>query len=212
MNRAAALIVALAVTACTADLSEHDYRLAHPIAVEQRAAVAVFDRPVEGTDPSAFDRDRLKRIATESLKRGAGPVEIVAAEDAAPFAEALAAVLAENGLARPVVKVAKDAPAATATVRAPVWEAKAPECGTFERGLNPDWTNAPNSNWGCATQRNKALMVQNPADLVRARDASGRDGNRASDVLDKYGKGQSTGSQAEAQTQGSLSGIAGGGK
>ena len=49
-----------------------------------------------------------------------------------------------------------------------------------------------------AVERNRAMMVQNPADLYRARDASGRDGNRAVDVLAKYGRGEPTASSGEA--------------
>jgi len=45
-----------------------------------------------------------------------------------------------------------------------------------------------------AVERNRAMMMQNPADLLRAREASGRDGNRAADVLARYGRGEATGS------------------
>jgi pilus assembly protein CpaD len=50
-------------------------------------------------------------------------------------------------------------------------------------------------------------MLQNPADLVRARDSSGRDANRAADVLLKYGKGQATSSEVEKQSSGSTSTV-----
>lgn len=49
-----------------------------------------------------------------------------------------------------------------------------------------------------AVERNRAMMVQNPADLYRAREATGRDGNRAVDVLAKYGRGEPTASSSEA--------------
>lgn len=207
----------LLLGACAADLTEHDYRLAHPIAVEEKAAVALFVRPPQGAALSDADRDRLGRLAEESLRRGAGPVEVAAGArpgdeaGAGAFAQTLADTLRAWGVAQVNVSVAvgPDAvpPPGTAQVRVPVWQARAPECGTFERGLNPDHSNAPHSNWGCSIQRNKALMVQNPADLVRARESSGRDGFRAATVLEKYGKGEATGAAREVINAGSTSDV-----
>ncbi|HLO78062.1 MAG TPA: CpaD family pilus assembly lipoprotein [Magnetospirillum sp.] len=58
-----------------------------------------------------------------------------------------------------------------------------------------------------AVERNRAMMVQNPADLQRARTATGRDGNRAVDVLSKYGRGEATSSAPEALSHGSVSAV-----
>lgn len=203
-----------------ADLAEHDYRLSHPIAVESRNAMAVFDRPADDRPLPAYDRERLGRLAAEQVRRGAGTADLVAGfepgkeAEARDFADELAAALRQAG-AEVEVRLASGAGApkpGEAVVTVPVWTAQAPECGQFTRGLNPDYGNAPNSNWGCAIQRNKALMVQNPADLVRARDPSGRDGNRAADVLGKYGQGLATGSAAEAGGSGSVSSVGQGSK
>ncbi|WP_235062966.1 CpaD family pilus assembly protein [Paramagnetospirillum caucaseum] len=221
MNPFRAVLSVLALSpllgACAADLAEHDYRLSHPIAVEEKAAVALFARPAEGAALSAADRDRLGRLAEESLRRGAGPIQVSAGarpgeEDAAlAFARTLADTLHAWGVGPVSVAVVGGADAVPqpgiAQVRVPVWEAKAPECGNFDRSLNPDYFNAPHSNWGCSIQRNKALMVQNPADLVRARETSGRDGGRAATVLDKYGKGEATGAARENTSAGSASSV-----
>lgn len=63
-----------------------------------------------------------------------------------------------------------------------------------------------------AVARNRAMMVQNPNDLVRARASSGRDANRSVDVLGKYGRGEATASASEAQgnTSTSASPMSGG--
>lgn len=64
-----------------------------------------------------------------------------------------------------------------------------------------------------AVERNRMMMVQNPADLYRARTATGRDGNRSVDVLGKYGRGEATGSAPEVLGTGSVSSVGqGGGK
>lgn len=200
------LLLALALAACApGELSRHDPDLRHQPAVERHAAVAVFDRPAGDGALSDYDRRRLVRLADEHARRGAGPMVIATADRA--LGEMLRAALAETGadIEMKVADVA-DAPG-TAIVRAPVWVARVPECGTFSPGLNPDFDNAPNGNWGCAVNRNRALMLQNPGDLVRARESSGRDGVRAADVLGKYGKGEATSSQAEPNSAASVSTI-----
>lgn len=58
-----------------------------------------------------------------------------------------------------------------------------------------------------AVERNRALMMQNPADLYRAREATGRDGNRSVDVLGKYGRGEATSSATESLSGGSVSSV-----
>lgn len=210
-----AVLLPLLLAGCPADMVEHDQRISHPLTAEQKSAVALFDRADGGQGLSAFDRERLGRLATESLKRGAGPIQITIAAKPGDealdrdFAQSLAGVLKDGGVAEVQVKVVTGTgqEPGLAEVRVPIWVAVVPECGSFERGITPDYTNAPNSNWGCAIQRNMGLMVQNPADLIRAREASGRDANRASDVLGKYGKGEATGSATEAKSSGSTSSV-----
>ncbi|MDO8608757.1 MAG: CpaD family pilus assembly lipoprotein [Phaeospirillum sp.] len=221
-RRASAALIVLALTACAADMSEHDPRISHPLTAEQRTAVAVFDRPGDGGAMTAFDRDRLVRLAGESLRRGAGPVQITIGakpgEEAVEqdFAQTLAGVLKAGGVADVLVRTVAGGDSGpgvgAAEIRVPIWVAVVPECGSFERGITPDQTNAPNSNWGCSVQRNRGLMVQNPADLIRARESSGRDANRSGDVLGKYGRGEATGSAAEAIKQGSTSAVGSAGK
>lgn len=63
-----------------------------------------------------------------------------------------------------------------------------------------------------AVERNRALMMQNPADLVRARESTGRDGARSADVLAKYGRGEATSSAPEALSGGTVSGLGQAGK
>jgi pilus assembly protein CpaD len=142
-------------------------------------------------------------LAEESLRRGSGAATVSSGD--ASFAQTLAARLQRLGVAAKAdsAKGGSD----EATIAIPVWTARLPECGRFERGMNPDYDNTPNSNWGCSVNRNIAAMVQNPADLVRSREASGRDGNRSADVLDKYGHGAATGSTPEVITAGSASTV-----
>jgi pilus assembly protein CpaD len=62
----------------------------------------------------------------------------------------------------------------------------------------PDWTdkpmkkfmNQPASNWSCATAVNFGMMVANPGDLVRGREAGPGDGQMLADSVYRYRKGE----------------------
>lgn len=73
--------------------------------------------------------------------------------------------------------------------------AEAGPCGEWPRDLGPTWEsgnaeNQPYWNLGCASQRNLAAMVDNPADLVQPRGEIPAYAPRRSVVLDKYRKGE----------------------
>ena len=56
---------------------------------------------------------------------------------------------------------------------------------------DPNYTeNQPYWNFGCASQRNLAAMVDNPADLVQPRGESPAYTARRSVAIDKYRKGE----------------------
>ena len=204
-------LIALLLSACEpANLAEHDGHIAHPLTAEKRMALAVLDGP----ELTAFDQTRVKRLAAESLRRSAGGIEIIIQaksgeeEISKIFAHQLVSLFKHEGVndVQASVQVGDNGDG-SAVIQVPVWEAVVPTCGNFERGLNPDHDNAPHSNWGCSIQRNTALMLQNPADLIRARESTGRDANRAADVLDKYGRGEATGSAKESRSTGSTSDV-----
>lgn len=70
--------------------------------------------------------------------------------------------------------------------------AEAPQCGVWPTNLanNPSNLNYP--NLGCATQRNLAAQIANPADLIGPRSAGSASGERRDMVWEKYLKGEST--------------------
>ena len=74
--------------------------------------------------------------------------------------------------------------------------AEAGPCGLWPDDLGPtldgkDFENRPYWNLGCATQRNLAAMVDNPADLVQPRGETPTYTERRTVVLDKYRQGES---------------------
>lgn len=70
--------------------------------------------------------------------------------------------------------------------------AEAPECGAWPTNLARDPSNVPYANFGCATQRNFAMHVANPADLLGPRGVASRSAERRDEVFDRYVKGDIT--------------------
>lgn len=88
-------------------------------------------------------------------------------------------------------------PARLATVRLnyPRMTAEAGPCGLWPHDLGATMDTAYNQNrpyWnlGCASQRNLAAMVDNPADLVQPRGETGIYEARRSTMVEKYRKGE----------------------
>lgn len=69
---------------------------------------------------------------------------------------------------------------------------RVPECGDWSKESSHDITNTIHSNFGCATQRNVALMIANPADLIAPRTAGLRDTVRSNLVIQLYRAGEVT--------------------
>lgn len=70
--------------------------------------------------------------------------------------------------------------------------AQAPECGAWPTNLGDDTRNLPYPNLGCSTQRNFAMQVANPADLLGPRTMSPATAERRDVRWDKYNKGETT--------------------
>jgi pilus assembly protein CpaD len=76
-------------------------------------------------------------------------------------------------------------------------------CGLWPEDIGPSlnrdfFENQPPWNFGCATQRNLAAMVDNPADLVRPRGEAPASTMRRTTVGVKYQKGDTTATQYPA--------------
>jgi pilus assembly protein CpaD len=73
--------------------------------------------------------------------------------------------------------------------------AEPPQCGDWSANLAYDPTNLPYPNLGCSQQRNLAVMVANPSDLLGPRSETARSGERRDQVWGKYVTGQPTGAR-----------------
>jgi pilus assembly protein CpaD len=214
MGAVAALSVALG--ACTLTGGEvttaavpEDYRLRHPIAVEEaNHSIVVFVGQGRG-GLSASQYADVMGLARGWVREGTGaivadvPVDTPNARAAAATFQDIQRVLASGGVpARGVTlhRYHPDDPRFFATIRLsyPKIKAVAGPCGMWPAdlgpsALNPDYfENKPYYNFGCATQRNLAAMIDNPADLEQPRPETYAYTARRTAAFEKYRKGEAT--------------------
>lgn len=193
-------LIATGIAGCGADLVDHDYRLRHPIGVEQHTAILDIASLEE-------DHDRIAAFAADFQKTG-GKVSVTvngtAADDAEAiaFAQDIGATLRSHGVAASEIdlRLAVNAGERHAVLTYVFYVARPPQCGTWTKDISDNWTNSPTEQFGCATQRNIGAMVANPRDLLQGQDDQGRWGARGADIINKYQRGVATGSPKEAKT------------
>ena len=186
-----------------------DYRLRHPIAVQEadRSIVVFVGRGRGGI--SAPQRSDVMGMAQTWLKEGTGgisidmPVDTPNARAAADTLREIQATLAAAGVPPRGVAVRQyrpEDPKHMAAIRLtyPKITATAGPCGLWPDDLGPSVNNPgylenkPYYNFGCAYQRNMAAMVDNPADLVQPRSETPAYTTRRTTGFDKYRKGTSS--------------------
>ena len=101
---------------------------------------------------------------------------------------------------------------ATIRISYPRIAAQAGPCGLWPEDIGPSWNrnyfeNQPVWNAGCATQRNLAAMVDNPADLVQPRAETPAYEERRTTVLEKYRAGTGTATEAAANDKAKISDL-----
>jgi pilus assembly protein CpaD len=122
----------------------------------------------------------------------------------------IASILAASGMPPQSIQMRTyPAQSSVATVRIsyPKITAQAGPCGIWPEDIGPSMTrdhdeNRPYWNFGCATQRNLAAMVAEPADLVQPRAETAAYTARRTTVIEKYrvGNDPSTTSSVGSQS------------
>lgn len=186
-----------------------DYRQRHPIAVQEgNHSIVVFVGAGRG-GLSGPQRADVAGFGQSWVREGTGgvvidvPVSTPNARAAASAASEIRHTLASAGVPSSAIRInryAPDDPQRFAAVRLsyPKISAVAGPCGLWPADLgpsidNPDYNeNKPYHNFGCATQRNLAAMVDNPADLEQPRPESPAYTTRRTTSFEKYRKGVST--------------------
>ncbi|WP_298257458.1 CpaD family pilus assembly protein [Bradyrhizobium sp.] len=186
-----------------------DYRLRHPIAIQEanRSVVIFVGRARGGL--SAEQRADVMGLAQVWLQESTGAIvadvpvgtpNARAAADAFREARSLlsAAGVPPHGIVMHNYRPSDPRQMATLRLSYPKITAVAGPCGLWPDDLGPSikdrgyLENKPYYNFGCAYQRNMAAMIDNPADLVQPRPETPAYAPRRAEGFEKYRKGTST--------------------
>jgi pilus assembly protein CpaD len=186
-----------------------DYHLRHPIVIgEADRSINLFVGNARG-GLSASQRADVMGLAQLWVREGTGaivadvPVDTPNARAAADAFREVQALLAAGGVpprGMTVRHYRPDDPRTFATVRLsyPRLAAVAGPCGLWPEDLGPSiknkgyFENKPYYNFGCASQRNFAAMVDNPSDLVQPRSETPAYTARRNVAFERYRKGTTT--------------------
>jgi pilus assembly protein CpaD len=186
-----------------------DYRLRHPIAIQEaNESIVIFVGHARG-GLSASQRGDVMGLAQTWLKEATGaisadvPVDTPNARTAADSLREIQALLVSAGVPPRGFVVRRyhpDDPRQMAAIRLSYSRisAVAGPCGTWPEDIGPSiknkgyFENKPYYNFGCSNQHNLAAMVDNPSDLVQPRPETPAYTIRRSEAFEKYRKGTST--------------------
>jgi pilus assembly protein CpaD len=186
-----------------------DYKLRHPIAIQEgNQSIAVFVGQGRGGLTSQQRAD-VAGLARSWQREGTGaivasvPVDTPNARAAADAYREIREVLATGGVPARAITMQPyypENPHLLAAIRIgyPKISAVAGPCGLWPEDLGPNIMdpeyneNRHYYNFGCATQRNLAAMIDNPADLEQPRSETAVYTPRRSAAFEKYRKGEPT--------------------
>jgi pilus assembly protein CpaD len=186
-----------------------DYRLRHPIAItEANRSVVIFVGQARG-GLTTSQRSDVMGLARTWVSEGTGaivadvPVDTANARAAAAAFREVQAVLAAGGVPSRAITLRHYHPddirtLPTIQLSYPRIAAVAGPCGLWPEDLGPAikdpryGENKPYYNFGCASQRNLAAMVDNPSDLVQPRSETPAYTARRVEAFEKYRKGETT--------------------
>src|SRR6201991_1054723 len=186
-----------------------DYRERHPIVIQEASRTTeVFVGQGRG-GLTAAQRADIMGLAQTWLREGTGgiiidmPVNTPNARTAADSLHEIQAILSAAGIPPRGITVRNYRPTdprlfATIRVSYPRIIADAGPCGLWPEDIGPSiknegyFDNRPYHNFGCATQRNLAAMVDNPSDLVQPRAETPAMTSRRNVAFEKYRKGAPT--------------------
>lgn len=220
---------ALFVCACETDQqvtgvpeAPTDYRLRHPITIgEANHTLQVFVGTSRG-ELNATQRAQVLAFAQSWKREATGgvvvdlPVGTSNERSAAEVMPAIRSILAAGGVPPDGIRVRHYHPPgptfATVIMSYPKIGAQAGPCGLWPQDIGPSFNrnyfeNQPAWNAGCATQRNLAAMVDNPADLVQPRAETPIYEMRRTTVVEKYRAGTDTATQGQTNASAKISDL-----
>jgi len=185
----------------------------HPIMVSQQPETLTLAVPRGGHGLSASQRADVLSFAQVARSFDAGNTKLViqAPSGSANETAAIAAVhdagalLRESGFGDPNINIepfdASGQSAPPVKISFLRFIADGPDCGKFPTNLAREPHNLPAPNLGCASQKNFAAMVVNPADLLGPRKMGSRTAERRLETWQKYIKGEASGAEKSEDEQ-----------
>ncbi len=185
----------------------YDYRLRHPISITEKDHTLQLFMGANRGSLTPVQRAQVLAFGQTWRGRATGgviidlPVGSSNERSAANSLREIESILAATGVPPRSMAVrnyrVSSRVLATVRITYPVIAAQAGPCGLWPKDIGPSlnrdyFENQPNWNFGCATQRNLAAMVANPADLVQPRAETPVYAMRRTTVLEKYRLGQPT--------------------
>ncbi|HEX9701383.1 MAG TPA: CpaD family pilus assembly lipoprotein [Rhodospirillales bacterium] len=181
-------LVSLAVSACEAPTRSSDYRTANPLVVGKEM-LSLTVKPASGAATlGAEETANLQQFARLYHERGQGPLTVKAAAGDAAGLGRVREMLLREGVRAGEMAVTEGAAAGDVQLSFIASTLTAPACEDWSSNASFNWSNLRGSNYGCAYRRNMGLMVQDPADMEKSKGMGDADGERFSNVIDKYRK------------------------
>lgn len=205
-----AALLAGCVTEGSTDVASggaYDYRLRHPIVVKEKAKVVHLFIGKDRSTLTPDQRAQVRGFAQTWRQEATGGIIIDvprgapnAAASAGASREARSLLIAAGVPPRVIAVHPYHVPnphrLATVQLSYPRMAAEAGPCGEWPDDIGSNTIenveNKPYWNFGCATQRNLAAMVADPADLVQPRAETPADATRRAVVLGHYERGEPT--------------------
>jgi pilus assembly protein CpaD len=200
-----------------------DYRLRHPIAVREGPQVLnVFIGDNRG-GLTPTQRAEVTALVSNWRREATGGI-VIEVPSGTPNARAahgalhevrsllIAAGVPPHGIEVRPYRPSEPMRLATLKITYPRMMAETGPCGLWPDDIGPTYraiyaSNKPHWNAGCATQRNLAAQLDNPADLAQPRAETPAYAARRTTVLDKYRKGEATATQYPDANKGKISDV-----
>jgi pilus assembly protein CpaD len=227
----AALVAGSALFVCACNTDQQvaavpdvpvDYRLRHPITIsEADHTIEIFVGSNRG-ELNATQRAQVLEFAQTWKHEATGgvvvelPVGTANEHAAAESMRMIRSILVATGVPPDGIAVRGYHPPgrnfATIRISYPRIAAQAGPCGLWPEDIGPSmnrsfFENQPPWNAGCATQRNLAAMVDNPADLVQPRAETPIYTMRRTTVVEKYRQGTVAATQGASNDAAKISDL-----
>ncbi|MBH0238452.1 CpaD family pilus assembly protein [Methylobrevis albus] len=206
----------------TGSIDTDDYRKRHPIVVQEGEETLDLAVGHGSAGLSGTDRDRVMAFAAVARDKGTGPLVIFVptgssnATAASYLAGSIRKSALQTGISSQYVETRSYGvpdPRIAAPIRLSFTRIKASvphPCGQWPDGIYTYNTNNGDAEFGCSTQANLAAMVSDPQDLLGPRASTAIPGDRRSDIIAKWIRGEKTASAADSGSQGNISSVGGG--